>query len=38
MGWFEEQVKERIEKDDEDEKNKMLPGTNPNQPILFYCN
>jgi hypothetical protein len=30
-------MSQRMAKDDEDAKNKRLPGTNPKQPILFYC-
>jgi hypothetical protein len=30
-------IGKRTAKDDEDAKNKRLPGTNPKQPLLFYC-
>jgi len=30
-------MSQRTAKDDEEAKNKRLPGTNPKQPLLFYC-
>ncbi|WP_443733013.1 hypothetical protein [Xylanibacter rarus] len=30
-------MSQRTAKDDEDAKDKRLPGTNPKQPLLFYC-